>query len=271
MAEKTTTPLFEVRDASVGYQGREVAGGVNFEVHAGEIISLLGPNGVGKTTLLKACAGLNPFLSGDALLDGQPISSLSRTRLARRIGYVPQGHSAPFAFTALEVVLMGRTARLGPFRTPGPADTRAAENALEELGVGFLRDRDYTRVSGGERQMILVARAIAQEPDLLLMDEPTASLDLHNQSRVLTCARQLAEKGMGIVMTTHTPDQVFQLNSTVALLRPDGPFLCGPTDEVATAGNLTEVYGVPVEIMEKRLADGSLVRSCLPLLGDSMP
>ncbi len=176
----------------------------------GEAVALLGPNGGGKTTLLKTLLGLLLAVSGEALLDGEPLLVLPVAERARRLAYVPQAHAGAFAFTALEMVTMGRTARGGLLGRPGPRDLAVARAMLDQMGVGHLGDRPYTMVSGGERQLMFVARALAQEPRYVVLDEPTASLDFGNQGLVMRRIRELAATGLGVLFTTHDPNQALR-------------------------------------------------------------
>jgi iron complex transport system ATP-binding protein len=233
-----------------GYGRKQVGHGIDLEIRAGEVLCLLGPNGGGKTTLMKTILGLLPPLGGAVRLDGEDIRHFSRARLARLVGYVPQAGTAFFPFTVIDVVLMGRNAHIGLFASPGPKDVAAAEKALASLGVTHLRDRVYTEISGGERQLVLVARALAQEPRLLVMDEPTASLDFGNQLRVLDQVTALARSGMAVVLTTHDPDHVFWCGDRVALLQGGVLAALGTPAEVITPQALEHLYGVAVEVVE---------------------
>lgn len=248
----------ELDQVSCGYGTREVVSRFSASVAPGEVFCLLGPNGIGKTTLFKTILGFLPPRGGSMTLGGRDLTLVSPEERARLIGYVPQAHVPPFAFSVFDVVLMGRTAYLGAFGRPGKKDRQAADNSLERLGIGFLRHRVYTELSGGERQMVLIARALTQEPAFLMMDEPTSNLDFGNQARVLQNIRRLAGEGLGIVMTTHFPDHVFQCGSRVALMRPGRPHLVGEVAVIMTAENLQSAYGVPVTIMEAADGDHSL-------------
>jgi iron complex transport system ATP-binding protein len=223
-------------------------------------LCLLGPNGSGKTTLFRTLLGLLPAQGGSVLLDGQPLPSLPRGTIARRIAYVPQAHAAPFPYTVLDIVLMGRTAHLGPFARPGPADRARAATALASLGILSLAETDYTKISGGQRQLALIARALAQEAPLLVMDEPTASLDFGNQARVLQRILGLRDQGLGVVLSTHDPDHAFACASSVALLHEGRLLALGPPEAVLTPASLEAVYGVPVTV--ERLRGGRIV--CAP-------
>jgi iron complex transport system ATP-binding protein len=253
----------EARRLGFGYPGKPVGRDVDLRVGAGEVVCLLGPNGSGKTTLFKTLLGLLPAQGGEVRIDGRRLIELPRAEVARRVAYVPQAHAAHFPYTVLDMVVMGRTAHLGPFARPGPRDRAAAVAALETLGIADLAQSDYTRISGGQRQLALIARALAQAAPLIVMDEPTASLDFGNQALVLREVRALAAQGYGIVLSTHDPDHAFACGTEVALLHDGGLAAHGPPKTVLTAARLEAVYGVPVSI--ERLASGHTV--CAPDLG----
>lgn len=240
----------EVEGLAVGYGGKAIGRDLSFTLSAGETLSLLGPNGSGKTTLFKSLLRLIEPLAGRVRIDGEDIAGWSRAAMARHFGYVPQAGAGYFPFSVREMVLMGRTARLGPFAAPGRGDRAAAEAAIETLGLGHLAERPYPQLSGGERQLVLIARALAQEPRFLVLDEPTASLDFGNQVRVLQQVRRLAGAGIGVVLSTHHPDQAFVLGGRALLLREGRLAAAGPVAEVITAEALQTLYGVAVEVLE---------------------
>lgn len=247
---------------ATGYRGHPVGRDITLAAGPGEVLCLLGPNGSGKTTLFKTLLGLIPSQGGEVLLDGTPLARLPRTEIARKVAYVPQAHAIPFAFPAEEVVLMGRTARLGTFAQPGPRDRQAAQAALARLGIGALAGRDYTRLSGGQRQLVLIARALAQETPLLVMDEPTASLDFGNQAKVLAEIAGLAADGLTVILSTHDPDHAFAVGTQVALLHGGNVLAVGPPEATLTPQALSTVYGIEVTV--ERTASGRTV--CLPRL-----
>jgi iron complex transport system ATP-binding protein len=238
----------EARALAFGHPGRTLARGLSFTLAAGEVLAVLGPNGGGKTTLFRTLLGLIPQHGGDIVLDGHALQAWDRRRLARTLGYVPQQHAGYFNFTVREAVLMGRTAHIGLFATPAAADHEAAAAAIDALGIGPLADRIYTRISGGERQLALIARALAQGPQLLVMDEPTASLDFGNQTLVLRRIRELAKRGIGVLFSTHDPDQAFACADRVLLLR-DGMLALGTPEETISAEALERLYGVRVDVV----------------------
>jgi iron complex transport system ATP-binding protein len=254
--------MLEVRTLTFGFPDRTIGRDVSFSLGAGESLCVLGPNGGGKTTLFRTILGLLQKKSGSIELNGDSIDKLSRQEIARLAGYVPQGHSAYFAFTLREFVLMGRTARVGAFSTPGKVDHAVAERALEALGIASLADRPVTEVSGGERQLALVARALAQEPKLLVMDEPTVSLDFGNQVRVLEKISALAATGISILFSSHDPDHAF-LGAQRALLLGEGRVLeLGTPKDVVRSDSLKRLYGVDVQVVPV----GHDRHACLPTL-----
>jgi iron complex transport system ATP-binding protein len=236
----------EARALAFGYPGKPVGQGVDLAVGAGAVVCLLGANGCGKTTLFKTLLGLLRAQGGEVRIDGQPLAALPRAEVARRVAYVPQAHAAHFPYTVLDMVLMGRTAHLGPFARPGPPDHAAAMEALATLGIADLAGADYTRISGGQRQLGLIARALAQAAPLIVMDEPTASLDFGNQVVVLAQVQRLAARGIGVIMSTHAPDQAFACADGVLLMQHGRIVAEGEPEAVLTAERLREVYGVEV-------------------------
>ena len=255
-----------VEGLAFGYPGRVVGYDVSFSLGAGQVLCLLGPNGSGKTTLFRTLLRLLEPHAGTVRVDGASIGEWPRRQLARVFGYVPQAQLGTFPFTAREVVLMGRTAHVGLFASPSPHDREQADAALAALGIEHLADRPYPEMSGGERQLALVARALAQEPSILIMDEPTASLDFGNQVRVLAHVQSLARRGIAVVLSTHDPDQAFLCADLVALLHEGRLAHLGPAAEVITPATLRETYGVDVEVVEIARA-GRTTRVCVPAVG----
>jgi iron complex transport system ATP-binding protein len=252
--------MLAVQSLAFGFPGRTIGRDVSFSLEAGEVVCVLGPNGGGKTTLFRTLLGLLPAHAGTITIDSAPFQSLSRTEVARRVGYVPQGHAGYFAYTVREFVLMGRTAHLGIFSSPAKRDGMVAERALESLGIAHLADKPVTEISGGERQLALVARALAQEPKLLVLDEPTASLDFGNQVRVLQRISALAASGISILFSSHDPDHAF-LCARRALLLAEGRVLeIGAPRAVIRPDTLQRLYGVSVQVMP--LPGGA--HTCLP-------
>lgn len=255
----------DIRQLVCGYRrGQPLTDPVSFSLQGREVCCILGPNGVGKTTLFKTILGLISPLEGSILLDGEDFLRFSRRRISRLIAYVPQVHVPPFPYTVEDVVLLGRVASTGYFKQPGEEDHAVAEEAMKEMGILKLRDRSYTDISGGERQLVLLARALAQEPRILMLDEPTAGLDYRNQVRVLERICSLRDQGYAVIMTTHDPDHAFRCEGTALLLRRDQPPLFGLAGEVLTERNLEATYGIDVKIVEYYSEHGTLQKVCSP-------
>lgn len=260
------TALLEARGLAVGHGSRVVAQGLSLTLEPGRVLCLLGPNGGGKTTLLRTLLGLIPPLRGEVLLGGADLRGLSRRQVARQLAYVPQAAPGGFADPAREVVAMGRAALLPLLAAPGQRDRAVAEAAMARLGIAHLADRPVTELSGGERQLGLVARALAQEAACLVLDEPTASLDFGNQALVLQQVRALAERdGLAVLMTTHHPDHAFLVGDACAILHQgvrEGPVA---PEEIITAERLREACGVETVIGTVATPDG-LRRVCAPVV-----
>lgn len=238
-------------------------GNINFSLRDGEVMSILGPNGCGKTTLLKCLNSLFKISKGSIEVDGKEVSRLSRAEIARSIGYVPQLHQPAFPFTVLDTVLVGRAPHLRLLESPGPQDVNIAEESLETMGIYHLRDKPYTHLSSGERQLVIFARVLAQQPSLLLLDEPTSHLDFGNQIRLLRIVEKLATTGLPIIMTSHFPDHAFLVSSKVALMK-QGEFIdMGTPDGVITESNLETVYNIKVKVVN--VDSGVNRKVCVPV------
>jgi iron complex transport system ATP-binding protein len=250
----------EARDLAIGYPRHLVGSGINLSLGAGEVLCLLGPNGAGKTTLFRTLLGLQPALGGSVEVGGVRLTKLRPAEIAQRLAYVPQAHVTEFSYSVLDVVLMGRTARLKPFASPGPVDENIALDKLGELGIADLAGRDYTGISGGQRQLVLIARALAQEAPILVLDEPTASLDFGNQALVLARVRELGQRGFGIVLSTHDPDHALMVSTRTAIIADGGLKAFGPPAEVVTAEMLSAIYRT--QVLVEQTPSGH--RVCVP-------
>ena len=242
--------MIDAADVSFGYiRLRPVLRGVTVTAPRGRIVGLLGPNGCGKTTLLRLLGGLLRPDSGAIRLDGRSIDALSRRDLARRVSMVPQETHAAFDFSVLDIVLMGRYPHLGPFELEGAADLAIARGALEATGTAQLEDRPFGTLSGGEKQRVVIAAALAQSADVMLLDEPTASLDLAYQIEVAALLQRLnASRGTTIVVCTHDLNLAAALCHDVVLLKAGRVLAHGPAAETITAAAIRATYGVDADV-----------------------
>src|SRR5271163_1155345 len=238
------------QNLTIGYGDRVIGTGISLVILPGEVLCLLGPNGAGKTTLFRTLLGLQPALAGKVAIDGVPLEFLRPSDIAQRLAYVPQAHVTEFSYSVLDVVLMGRTARLRSFASPGSEDRRIALDKLAGLGIGDLAGEDYTQISGGQRQLVLIARALTQGAPFLVMDEPTASLDFGNQAMVLARIRELAGDGYGVVLSTHDPDHALLVATRVAIIDEGGLKVIGKARDVVTAEALSALYRTEVQVEE---------------------
>lgn len=243
--------MLALNDLTCGYGRTAILSGVDLSVSPGESLCLLGPNGCGKTTLLRTILGLLPPLAGEVVIEDVSLARLSRKRRARLLAYVPQAHALPFPFRVLDVVLTGRSAHVSMTATPSRADEEAAIAALARMGCDSLAQRTFTQLSGGEQQLVLIARALAQDARILIMDEPSSNLDFGNQARLLAIMRAIvADSDLAVVMTTHYPNHAFAIASHVALIKDGRIVDSGNPDYVLTEESLADTYGVPVRILE---------------------
>lgn len=252
--------MLEVQNAVLGYRGKQgnkiVLDGLSFSLEPGELLCILGANGVGKTTMYRTVLGFLPLLGGRILIDGEDISELTKSRLAKRIAYVPQYHSPPFPYTVFDVVLMGRSVHLKQFAVPGKADEAIVYEMLERMGILDLKDEVYTKISGGERQLVLIARALAQQSSYILMDEPASNLDYGNQMRMLRTIRELAGQGIGVCFTSHYPAHAFLTEASVLAIEGSDRSQKGCAGDIITERLLGEMYGLDAEIRTVSDRDG---------------
>ncbi len=255
------------RGLDFGFRDHVVGRGLDCALEAGEVVCLLGPNGSGKSTLMRTLLGLQARLGGEVALDGRDLDSWGAAERARRLAYVPQAADTYFDFSLREMVEMGRTAHRGVFASPGARDREIAAAALDRLGIASLAARPIHAVSGGERQLALIARPLATEAGFVVMDEPTANLDYGNQARVLEEIARLKDAGIGVLVSTHHPEHAFRVATRVLLLAKGRLVAQGPTQDTLTSESLSALYGRPVEVATVTLADGGIRRVCLPASG----
>ena len=237
---------------------------VNFSVDPGQIMAILGPNGAGKTTLLRCITGMLKWRSGQSLLDGEPIHAMPPRKLWSKMAYVPQARSVSSAYTVLETVLLGRSSHMNLFSSPKEGDLKKALEAIELLGIGHLTDKNCSAISGGELQMVLIARALAAEPQVLILDEPESNLDFKNQLVVLDAMTKLAQRGMTCVFNTHYPAHALQRADKSLLLSRGGEYVFGGTASVVTEENIRKAFGVDAVIGQVE-TPGNILQNVIPL------
>jgi len=255
--------ILEIKNAICGYKNNVILDNLSFQVNKGDILSIMGANGIGKTTLFKTILGHLKLLNGEILIHGKDIKSLTSKEKAKQIAYVPQAHIPPFPFKVIDVVAMGRTSHISVFRSPSKEDMEIAEECLNTVNILYLQDKSYTEVSGGERQLVLIARALAQKSGILIMDEPTANLDFGNQTRILDQIRELSKQGLTIIYTTHFPEHAFLCSSQVLVIKGKDDFVIGNAGEIITSELIKEVYHVDAFVKEIEL-DFKTVKICVP-------
>jgi len=261
--------VVEVRDLAFSYTGRvtdAIFRDVCFSVGPGDVFFLLGPNGTGKTTLLKCLSNVLQGWQGAILLDGIDISSMRPSDVAKGVGYVPQNQVPGFPFLVGDIVIMGRAPHLNVFSSPASRDRLIAHHAMETVGILGLADRPCTTLSGGEWQLTLIARALAQEPGVLVLDEPTSHLDMGNQIRILRVVKALGQSGLGVIMASHFPDHALIAATEAAILNHERLAQKGTPDEVVTEASLRQTYGVDVKVLY--VGEGVGRKACFPTLAD---
>lgn len=258
--------MLEVSSLSCGYGSKTIVHDADLTIEPGQTLCLLGPNGSGKTTLFKTILGFLKPMGGKIFSSGRDMLKMNRRELAREIAYVPQSHTTAFPFRVFDMVTMGRTAHMGTFASPSRHDRIKASGALESLGVSHLAAKPYTEISGGERQMVLIARAIAQEAKMVIMDEPSSNLDFGNQVKVLTQIRKLSSLGVGVLLTTHFPEHALLCADHVAIMHDGQVRVAGSPHETITEKCLKEIYGVEARVLDWIGENGVQTRACVPVL-----
>jgi len=251
--------MIEVAGAGFAYDaGRWIFRNCSFRVNRGDVVAILGPNGQGKTTLLKSVLGLLPLSAGTVRVQGS-------------LGYVPQSADPAFPYSVLDMVVMGRARHIGLFGAPGREDFERARDALDRLGLAGFENREFNSLSGGERQLILIARALASECDVLILDEPASALDFRNQEIILsTIADLTAGGGLAVLFTTHYPQHAVHVAGKVLLMHGPEDFQYGPVESVMTDGNLQRLYGMLVRNLTFS-HDNRSVRTVVPVFSQPAP
>lgn len=238
-----------VDDITFGYDSRRnVIEHLSLAYDSPDVLCILGSNGMGKSTLLQCIIGAFPVSSGSVTVDGVRVGDYKARDFARKVAYIPQSHTPSFAYKVIDIVTMGRTSRIGYLANPSDEDVEIARGQLDYLGVGHLAEKAYTEISGGERQLVMIASALAQDPELMILDEPTAHLDFGNAYRFVELVEKLREKQMGVLMTTHFPDHALALDGTTAILSGGRIIATGKASEVITEASMGALYGIQVSV-----------------------
>ena len=244
--------LIECKDIIFSYNGTRVLNGINFSVSQGEMIGILGANGAGKSTLLKVLTGLLVPESGETLYRSKEISTLGRKEIAKRMAYIPQDPVFAFPFTVAETVLMGRAPYIGRFEFERDSDREIAESAMDIVGITHLKERLISQVSAGERQLASLARALVQEPEIMILDEPATFLDVKHRTEIMKILIKLREEnGIAIIAATHDIFSALYYFQEIKILKDGGIFAEGKTEEVVTQDNLSTAYGINVTVKKE--------------------
>lgn len=250
-----------------GYGNKTVLNGISFCAEQGEMVYVLGANGSGKTTLFNIIVGYKQKLAGHIKVDGKDISTLTASALAKLIAYIPQQHFPIFNYTVKDVVVMGRASHLSRFGTPQKQDYDIVYNVLDMLGIREMADREYMEISGGERQLALIARAMCQQAKIIVMDEPLQSLDFVNQAMVTMTLQTLSDQGYTIIMSTHSAINNYSKNAKVLLMGKDGTATFGNIEEIVSQNCIQKAFGIPMQTIMNKDERGGKHLFCLPIYG----
>lgn len=257
--------LLTIENVFGGYGNGDVLKGISCNADYGDVLCLLGPNGCGKTTLFRMMLGTLPVTDGKIVIDGKNIHDFTTKALANMIAYIPQYHSPVFAYTVLDVVIMGRASHFSAFETPKEPDREAAFSALEKVNALHLANKKYTSLSGGQRQLVLIARAICQSAKIFIMDEPAANLDYANHQLLMNVISGLARQGYCIIMSTHSPEHPFSVGTKVLLMKTGKVVRFGTPKEVITSETLQSVYDIEMDVITAHDRYGCERTICLPV------
>lgn len=260
--------MLTVEELSFYYDpDRMILKDISFSLETQDILCLLGPNGTGKTTLLRCLLALNKMKSGRIEIDGYDLTKANTKKRAEMMAYVPQATVMAFPYEAREIVLMGRVTHLASGGRAAKEDRKQVDEAMEKLGIRHMSRALFNEMSGGERQMILIARALVQQAKILVMDEPTANLDYSNQVKMLQVIKDLAEQGYSILMTSHFPDHAFLACNRAVLMRDGYIMSQGLPEDIVNTENLTKLYGTPVCVTEAKLDyQDRTIKVCVPVM-----
>ncbi|MEG1930441.1 MAG: ABC transporter ATP-binding protein [Anaerovorax sp.] len=264
-------PLISIKEVAFGYEDIPIFSNVTFDLQPGELCCLMGPNGCGKSTLLDCILGLHKSFMGEIMIHGKEVSTYKPSQLAKKISYVPQIHDRSFPYQVIQIILMGRSAHMGHFQTPNREDQVIALEALQSVGIAHLAERPYTQISGGEMQLVMLARALVQETPMIIMDEPTAHLDYKNELVFMETVAQLIENhGVSVLMATHSPNQAFYFENRktkvkIALMDMGHLHQVGEPRDVLTEEAIEKIYHIESKILTDYSEETGTLRQIVPL------
>ena len=239
-----------VENLTFAYSNRNILEHCSLSYATPDVMCILGHNGTGKSTLLQCLIGAFKPQEGSVRIDGRSVEDYTPRELAAKIAYIPQTSVPTFSFPCIDVVTMGRTAHMGYLANPGAEEVEKAYEALEYLNITYLADQPYTDISGGERQLVMIASALCQDPELMILDEPTAHLDFGNQYKFIQLVERLRDRGMGVLMTTHFPDHALALDGTTAILSHGSVQAIGAARDIITDESMSALYNIPVAVCD---------------------
>jgi len=251
--------MIKIKNLACGYGNKKTVSGINMEFDKGEVVCLLGPNGVGKTTFFKSLLGFIKVIEGDIYINGKSLDKFSKKERAKAIAYVPQAHQTPFDFKVSDVIMMGRTIHFNK-QYPSEHDKKIVSSVIDELGINYLKDKSYLHISGGEQQLVLIARALAQETEIIVLDEPTSNLDFGNQVKIMNVIKNLKDQNKLIIMTTHSPNQVFECGTKLVVFKSGQVYAVGEPNDIINDSFLYDVYNVKGKVYD---LDGNQNKICV--------
>lgn len=252
----------KLEDLSCGYKNKIILDKLSLSFSTGNIYCVLGSNGIGKTTLFKSMLGFINPLKGKIIVDNYNISDMNEIEIAKRISYVPQAKNYAMQYKVFDIILMGRALHIRKFGSPSLTDINEVDKVIKQLKIEHLKNSLYSELSGGEQQVVLVARALVQGSKFIIMDEPASNLDFENQKKVLDVLKELITTDIGIIMSSHSPNHAMYCNSNVIMIRKNKTIIKGSVEETINQNNLYDVYGVKLGVISETDSSGTIYRSC---------
>lgn len=264
-------PIIEIEKASFSYGEKEVFNDLNLKVKNGEMFCLVGPNGCGKTTLIECILGIQKLTEGNIWIEGEDILKISHNIRAEKIAYIPQNIEKTFPYMVKDIVIMGRAHKVNMFQAPSKRDEAIVEEAMEKMGISYLADKPFTQISGGESRLVMIARALAQESKILIMDEPTTHLDFKNELMLLEIIVDIMNKeGITVVMATHFLNHAYYFENNgisirLALMRDGGFEKIGTPTELLNEENIRDIYEIKSQIISCKVDENKYIKHVVPI------